>query len=144
LGPDSVLTLSIAALDEEAPLLNEKDEDEEGEESEPKEEEAEEEVQERAPEFTVELETSDGMVAARPSSDFGTILPPLKARFTKLSFLDSEAYQNAAEAVFQTISIPLAAFFVEEGFDAARLRTIRLRFDRTTDGVILISEIGFQ
>ncbi|MFH1573856.1 MAG: hypothetical protein ABIG68_07710 [Acidobacteriota bacterium] len=137
----SALTFSIAALDEEAPLLKEtegwadrkKEEDEAGKEKE-----------RESPDFTVELETSDGVVSARPLSDFSSILPPLKVRFTKLAFLDNIAYQKASEPVFQTISIPLSAFSGQNGFDAGRLKVLRFRFNRTRAGVIVLGKIGFE
>jgi len=142
LTAESVLTFSIAALDEEAPLLKEKEEKKESEKNQ-KDEAAEEEKAE-APDFTVELELYDGTVAARPLSDFGNILPPLEVRFTKLAFLDSEFYQKDSEPVFQTISIPLSAFSGENGFDMGHLNAIRLQFNLTRAGVILLSEIGIE
>ncbi len=141
LPPGAALALSVAALDEDAPLLNETGAQAERRKAEAK---GEEEKQRESPDFTVELETSDGAVAARPLSDFGSILPPLKVRFTKLAFLDNIAYQKAAEPVFQTFSIPLAAFAEAKGFDAVRLKVIRLRFNLTREGVILLSRIGFE
>jgi dienelactone hydrolase len=142
LSAESILTFSIAALDEEAPLLHEKEEEEESEEK--QRDDAEEEEKAEAPDFTVELELYDGTVAARPLSDFGNILPPLEVKFTKLGFLDSVAYQKSSEAVFQTIAIPLSAFSGENEFDAGRLETIRLQFNRTQAGVLLLSEIGIE
>jgi hypothetical protein len=97
-----------------------------------------------SPDFTVELGTSDGIVVSHPLTDFGTILPPLKVRFTKLKFLDDFAYEKPAEAVFQTISIPLSAFAGRNGFQEGRLKNIRLRFNRTPAGVILLSKAGFE
>jgi len=138
---ESKLVLSIAALDEDAPRLNEQD-DKKDEKK--KEDKSESKKERESPDFTVELETADGVRASGPLSDFGTILPPLKVRFTKLAFLDDFAYEKAAEAVFQTISVPLSAFARQAGFDPGRLKVLRLRFDRTAASVILISQIGFE
>ncbi len=134
----SALVLSLSALDEDPPLLNEKagNKDEKTKEKSKKERES--------PDFTVEFETANGIVASRPISDFGTILPPLKVRFTKLQFLDDLAYEKPSEAAFQTISIPLSSFTGQKGFEAGSLRTIRLRFDRTPASVILLSKVGFE
>lgn len=134
----TALVLSLAALDQDAPLLNEK----EGKGAEKAKEEPKKERE--SPDFAVELETADGVVASHPISDFGTILPPLKVRFTKLQFLDDLAYQKPSEAAFQTISIPLSSFAVQKGFEVEKLRTIRFRFDRTRASVILLSKIGFE
>jgi dienelactone hydrolase len=137
----SALVFSLAALDEDAPLLNEKD----GKKGERKKEDKPESKKEReAPEFTVELETADGIIASRPLSDFGTILPPLKVRFTKLEWLDNLFFEKSSEPVFQTIAMPLSAFAQQKGFDAGRLKMIRLRFDRTAASVILLSRVGFE
>jgi hypothetical protein len=142
LTAESSLTFSIAALDEDAPLLNETEEQEGARKKEA--DKAGDKKERESPDFTVELETSDGVVAARPLSDFGSILPPLKVRFTKLALLDKIAYANASEAAFQTISIPLSAFTGQAGFDAGRLKVLRLRFNRTRASVILLNKIGFE
>jgi hypothetical protein len=95
--------------------------------------------------FTVELSDAAGRTAAFPLTHFGALQPPLKARFTKWAFLDEQAYKKAAEPVLQTIELPLRDFAVAApGFDPAKLKTIRLRFDRVEKGSIVISEIGFR
>jgi hypothetical protein len=135
------LVFSIAALDEDAPRLNQEEEDKAGKKDKPK---PEPKKERESPDITAELETADGVIASRPLSDFGSILPPLKVKFTKLAFLDETGYAKPSEAVFQTISIPLSAFAAQRGFDAGRLKAIRLRFDRTPTGVILLSKVGFE
>ncbi len=134
---DSALILSLAALDEDAPVLDEKNEKKAEDKSESKKER-------ESPDFSVELETADGVIASRSLSDFGTVLPPLKAQFTKLQFLDNLFFEKSSEPVFQTVTIPLAAFAAREGFEPGRLKVIRLRFDRTVGSVILLSKVGFQ
>jgi hypothetical protein len=139
LNRESALVFSLAALDEDAPRLNENDAKKGEKENKPGAKKERE-----SPDFTVELETADGSRASRALSDFGTILPPLKAKFTKLDFLDRLFYEKSSEPVFQTISIPLRLFTSQEGFDAERLKVIRLRFDRTASSVILLSKLGFE
>jgi hypothetical protein len=51
---------------------------------------------------------------------------------------------KSSEPTFRTITIPLSAFARQEGFDAGRVKAIRLRFDRTMAGVILLSKVGFE
>jgi len=68
---DSSLVFSVAALDEDAPLLNEK----EGEKDEKKPGKPEAKKERESPDLSIELETSDGIIASRPLSQFGTILP---------------------------------------------------------------------
>ncbi|HET9319628.1 MAG TPA: hypothetical protein VFO27_07625, partial [Bryobacteraceae bacterium] len=136
LDPRSTIEISIAALDEDAPLPGKK-----------KEEDKEPETKEReSPDFTIELVTSDGVIARAPASQFAAVPPPLKETFTKLSPMESDAYEKEWEPVFQTVRAPLAAFQVAGGsksFDAAKLSAVRLRFDRTAMSVICISGLGF-
>jgi len=136
LGPGSTIEISIAALDDDAPLPGKK-----------KDEDKEPETKEReSPDFTIELVTGDGVIARAPASQFAAVPPPLKETFTKLSPMESDAYEKDWEPVFQTVRAPLAAFQVPGGskaFDPAKLSAVRLRFDRTAMSVICISGLGF-
>ena len=133
----SVLTMSLAVTEDKAPLpgKNPPEEKSKGRDN-------------RKPEpadFTVEIQDSGGASAQLPLSRFGTLLPPFKARFTKLAILDSIGYQKASEPIFQTIELPLAAFAGQaKRFDPAKIKTIRLRFDRTASQVIILSRIGVE
>jgi len=130
LRPESTLELSLAALEEDAPLPGQ-----------PESEETEAPAAEpEAPDFTIELVASDGATARAPVSRFAAIPPPLKERFTKLELLDDEAYEKDWEPVFETVRAPLGAF---KGFDPGKLSAVRLRFDRTPMNVICISGVGF-
>ena len=142
LGAGSTIELSIAALDEDAPLpgkkKNEKEKEKERDKSKKKERES--------PDFTIELVASDGAIATAPMSRFAAIPPPLREKFTKLERMDSKAYEKDWEPVFQTVRAPLAEFHSADGskqFDSGRLSVVRLRFDRTAMSVICISGIGF-
>jgi len=129
--PAPVLTLSIAVTDEKAPLPGKKEDDDKDKKKD-----------EKTPEttdFGVELQTSDGSVEL-PLSQFGALLPPFKVRLTKFQFMDKYAYEKSSEPVFQTFELPLAAFHV----DPSKLRTIRLKFDRTPMRVIILSQVGFE
>ncbi len=138
LAGTSNLMLSLAAMDEDAPLPGKKP-GEKAKQSERSEEER------ASPDFTIELESSDGATASAPVSRFAAIPPPLKEKFTKLDVMESVAYEKDWEPVLQTVRAPLAAFQVAPGkqFDPAKLRTVRLKFDRTPMSVICISGIGF-
>ena len=139
LGPQSSLRLSVAVTDEEAPPPGKQVEKEEKEQT----EEEEEEQQEEPTDFTVELQTANGATAAVPVSEFVVLPPPFKVRFTKWRHLDTLAYKESSEPVFQTIDIPLAAFARKSGFDASKVTTIRLRFDRTPSRVVILSQVSF-
>lgn len=137
LGAGSTLELSLATADEDAPPPGKKK---------PEVKEKDKKKEREAPDFTVELTTSDGRIARLPLSRFGVLPPPLKVRFTKIPMLDESAYKKAAEPVLQSMSLPLSAFTAAAapGFDPARLTRIQLRFDRTPASVIIVGQIGFE
>jgi dienelactone hydrolase len=91
--------------------------------------------------FTVELISSGGIVARLPVSRFAPLAPPLKTRFLRVP--TRRRHQPAAEPVLQDIELPLAAFAeAEPDFSPAELRAIRLVFDRTPEGVVIVDRIG--
>ena len=137
LGAGSTVELSIAALDEDAPLPGKKPDKKE------KKPEASKKKDRGSPDFTIELVSSDGATASAPASHFAAIPPPLKETFTKLGFLESEEYEKDWEPVFQTVRAPLAAFQSSKAFDPSKLIEVRLKFDRTPMYVICLSSIGF-
>jgi dienelactone hydrolase len=93
--------------------------------------------------FTVEATTSDGVVSRVPLSQVAPLPPTLRVRFTKWGYMDREFYRREAEPVFQTCEIPLA-LFARAGWTPARLRDLRLVFDRTRAGVIMLNAVGFS
>jgi hypothetical protein len=139
LGKSSTIELSIAALDEDAPVPGKKKDDKNKKPEDSKKKDRE------SPDFTIELVTSDGVTASAPVSRFAAIPPPLKEKFTKLDPMESAAYEKDWEPVLQTVRAPLAAFqgAGQKPFDPARLSVVRLKFDRTAMSVICISGIGF-
>jgi dienelactone hydrolase len=137
-GDHSVLALALSATDDKPEVpkgaKERKDKDDKGSKKDPE-----------PVNFTVELSDAAGRTAAFPLTRFGVLQPPLKTRFTKWAFLDEKGYKKAAEPVLQTIELPLRDFAAAaRGFDPAKLKTIRLRFDRVEKGSIVISEIGFR
>jgi hypothetical protein len=137
LGPKSVLTMSLAVTEDKAPPPGKKPDEK------PKDEKKKEKPE--PTDFTVELETSGGVISRFPLSHFGVLPPPFKVRFTKLAKLDEIAYEKESEPIFQTIELPLAAFADQiKGFDPAQIKTIRLRFDRTLSRVVILSQLGFE
>jgi hypothetical protein len=138
LGKASTIELSVAALDEDAPLPGEKPGKKKDEKK------GEQKKDRESPDFTIELESSDGVTASAPASRFAAIPPPLKEKFTKLDPMETAAYEQDWEPVFQTVRAGFGAF--QSGpkpFDPARLSVVRLKFDRTPMSVICISGIGF-
>jgi dienelactone hydrolase len=139
LGATSAVELSVASLDEDAPLPGKKkDEEKKPDESKKKDRES--------PDFTIELETGDGTIVRAPVSRFAAVPPPFKEKFTKLDPMEEVAYDKDWEPVFQTVRIPLSSFQSANGskpFDPRRLSTVRLKFDRTPMSVICVSSVGF-
>lgn len=138
LSSGSALSLSVAALDEDAPVPGKKKADQ------PKQSNKKER---ESPDFTVELVASDGAVVQAAVSHFAAVPPPLKEKFTKLPPIESWAYEKDWEPVFQTVRVPLAAFEVSSGskpFNPGKLSAVRLKFDRTAMSVICISDVGFE
>ncbi|HEV8040663.1 MAG TPA: hypothetical protein VGP62_17460 [Bryobacteraceae bacterium] len=135
LGPNSALTMSLAVTEDKADPPWKKPGDKSNDD--------EKEDKKKKPEptdFTVELVTTSGAVSRLPLSRFGVLTPPFKVRFTKLAKLDEIVYEKESEPIFQTIDLPLAAFAV----DPAKIKTIRLRFDRTPMRVVILSQLGFS
>ncbi|HEV2444973.1 MAG TPA: hypothetical protein VGS58_03590 [Candidatus Sulfopaludibacter sp.] len=138
LGSQSAIALSVAALDEDAPLPGKKKDSKPASSA---------KKQRESPDFTIELVAADGAVAHAEIASFASVPPPLKEKFTKLGLLESWAYEKDWEPVFQTVRVPLAAFQSGAGarpFSAGRLSGVRLKFDRTATGVICIGGIGFE
>jgi dienelactone hydrolase len=135
LSPNSALTMSLAVTEDKADPPWKKPGDKSTDDK--------KEDKKKKPDptdFTVELVTSGGAVSRLPLSRFGVLPPPFKVRFTKLAKLDEIAYEKESEPIFQTIDLPLAAFAV----DPAKIKTIRLRFDRTPMRVVILSQLGFS
>ena len=143
LGQGSTIELSIAALDEDAPLPGKK---KDAEKEKKKEEDKSKKKERESPDFTIELVTADGATASAPVSRFLSIPPPFKEKFTKLAKMDDAAYTQDWEAVFQSVRIPLSDFQAvntSKPFDPAKLAVVRLKFDRTPMYKICISGVGF-
>jgi dienelactone hydrolase len=136
LGDGSTVELSVATLDEDAPLPGKKKDKDAPKKSEKKTRES--------PDFTIELITNDGAIAKATVSRFAAVPPPLKEKFTKVRF-ESQIYQKDWEPVFQTVRVPVSRFQKDgaKDFDARRVSQMRLIFDRTPSSVICVSGIGF-
>ncbi len=95
--------------------------------------------------FSVALESGDGVAVKLPVSRFRTLRPSVPVRFTKLEYLDHLLYKEPSEPAFQSVEIPMRAFAeADRRFDAKKLKTVRLIFDRTPASELLISQIGVE
>ncbi len=93
--------------------------------------------------FTIELATSDGVVARVPLSRVFPLPPILRVTFTKWKYLDRVFYASKTEPVFQTYELPLELFGAA-GWRPDRVREIRFVFDRTPSGKIMLDGVGFS
>jgi dienelactone hydrolase len=149
-GSGSLLVLSLADADQEPPDPKEKkgetlSDAEKKAKAEKKKQRTEREKKEgKEPlDLTVELMAADGTVARLPLSTFHPVPVPLESHFTKLAD-ESNLYGKAWEPVFQTFELPLAAFAAKPGFAPSALREIRLVFDRSPEGVVILDDVGFE
>jgi dienelactone hydrolase len=91
--------------------------------------------------LTVEVTDAAGNGARLPLTKWAPVpLPGQRARLTKLGPLERFVLP-APGPVLPTYRLPLADFMVGTGFDPARLKTIRLRFDRSTEGAVLVDDL---
>ena len=94
--------------------------------------------------FTLELEDADGHVARTPMSRYGPVRRPLEAHIYRRAGRDEQRFQNLFEIVPQTYVVPLADFGAAGGFQPSRIRAIRLVFDRTPLGTVIMDDVGLN
>ncbi len=95
--------------------------------------------------FTVAMESENGVEVRLPVSRFRTLRPAIPIRFTKVEYLDRLLYKEPSEPVFQSVEMPLRDFAEADGrFDPGKLKNVRLIFDRTLASEVLISQIGLE
>ena len=69
---------------------------------------------------------------------------PLDVRLYRRNGRDAQRFASISEVVPQTFVIPMRQFSAAADFDPARLRTIRLVFDRTVAGTVIVESIGLS
>jgi dienelactone hydrolase len=93
--------------------------------------------------LSIEVTDRAGITAAVPLHDHGS----LRARETT-SILKAPWMRGAMashEALFQSFELPLAAFAAKNpAFDPAGLVDVRLVFDRTPEGLIVLDDVGLR
>lgn len=93
--------------------------------------------------FTVELTDADGRTARMPVSRYGMVRRPLDVHLYRRAGRDQSRFQNIFEYVPQTFVLPLADFSGGPAvFQPDKLRSIRLLFDRTVRGALILDDIG--
>lgn len=93
--------------------------------------------------FTLILEDSLGNQATLVLS---AVHPPLQRLQT--SFFKTEAQNknmgDTWEPTWETLRISLSAFQPDAGFDFSALRALRIRFDRSQQGILYLDDVGFS
>lgn len=95
--------------------------------------------------LTVEMVDAGGRTARLPLSRFGVVRRPLETKVYRRAGWDSRNFGQTHEIVLQSYVLPLAEFVgASPGFDPSALREVRLVFDRTVAGTVILDEIGFS
>ena len=96
------------------------------------------------PPDSVELADADGHVASLPLSHYGAIRRPLRANILRRGDMERKAFKTLFEYVMQSYTLPLSDFQqATPALDLARLRSVRLVFDRAPAGTVVLDEVGF-
>jgi hypothetical protein len=92
--------------------------------------------------LSIEVEDADGTTASVPLSAYGPIRRPLEIEILRRTDLET---RDRTELVLQSYHIPLSDFTAAAtGLDLSRLRAVRLVFDRSVAGEIVVDDIGFS
>jgi len=95
--------------------------------------------------LTLEVVDASGGTVRVPLSQFGKPRRPLEIAVYRRKGRDKTAFPNPYELVLQTYVMPLKEFPRGTGaFDASRVKSIRLVFDRTRVGEVVVDDIGFS
>ena len=93
----------------------------------------------------VELVDAEGTSARVPITQFGVPRRPLETYVYRRASRDKQRFANNYEIVLQTYTIPVAEFTRRApSFDARRLRTIRLVFDRNPAATVILDDVGIS
>ncbi len=86
-----------------------------------------------------------GNVARLPLSRFGIARKPLDSKIYRRAGRDAQRFTSIFELIPQTFVMPIADFVeASPAFDPRQLSTIRLRFDRTEAGTIMLEHVGLS
>ncbi len=95
--------------------------------------------------LTVEVVDAAGHAAKLPLSHFGIARHPLDARIYRRAGRDAQRFTNIYELIPQTFVMPLADFAESApDFDPRQIAAIRLVFDRTEAGTIVVEHVGLS
>ena len=93
-------------------------------------------------ELTIEVVDTAGNVARQPLNRYGIARHPLEANVYIRKGRDASRFTNNYELIPQTFVLPLADFANSTPFDPSHIASVRLVFDKTTAGTVIIEHIG--
>lgn len=92
--------------------------------------------------LTVEVSDRNGQIARLPLSSYAALRPPLVTKLAKSPF---RIVLPESEIVLKHFEFPLADFVAENpAFNIKALSSVRLVFDRTPEGVIVLDQLGLR
>jgi dienelactone hydrolase len=92
--------------------------------------------------LSIELEDADGTRVSVALSGYGAIRRPLEITVLRRTDLEQ---RGLSELVLQSYHIPLSDFTAASTeLDLSRLRAVRMVFDRTVAGEVVVDDIGFS
>jgi dienelactone hydrolase len=147
-GDEASLELSLSATEStpgpraspDTTTADEEEEEDPREASREDEEEDEEGEDEEEPiDLSVVLVDASGGTAAVPLSDYGPIRWPLETRILRRGDQEERFFPSLSELVLQSYSIPLSDF---EGVDLGSVTEVRLVFDRSPKGEVVVDDLG--
>jgi hypothetical protein len=95
--------------------------------------------------LSVEVEDTAGRVARVALSEYGPVRRPLETRILRRADRERERFDNLWEIVLQGFSIPLGDLLtVTPELELNRLTAVRLVFDRSEAGEIVLDDLGFS
>lgn len=92
--------------------------------------------------LTIGVKDKKGFTAEIALSEVSNLNPATKVKFTKWSFLE-KTYNNEIEITLQSYGIPIRKFMEKNPkLDASSIEYINFIFNKTTEGEVLLDDIG--
>ena len=93
--------------------------------------------------LSIELVDTAGHTAKLPLSQFGIARKPLDSRIYRRAGRDAQRFTNIYELIPQTFVMPVGDFAAgTPAFDPRQLASIRLVFDKTEAGTVVVQHVG--
>jgi hypothetical protein len=104
---------------------------------------AEDDDEEQLIDLSVEVVDSQGRSAKVALGNYGPIRRPLETHILRRGDLEEQRFNELAELVLQSYSIPLADFTsLRPALDLRSLAMIRLVFDLSEGGTVVVDDVG--